>query len=36
MAPGLLERKLLRARNGLAYVAGSNRPAVGQTPRDLV
>src|ERR1700748_2640882 len=36
MAPGLLERQYLRARNGLAYVAGSNRPLMAQSPRDLV
>jgi hypothetical protein len=34
MAPGLLERQFLRARNGLAYLAGSNRPVMAQTPRD--
>lgn len=34
--PGLLERQMLRARNGLACLAGANRPAVAQTPRDLV
>src|SRR5581483_8915106 len=36
MTPGLLERKILRTRNGLAYLAGANRPAMAQTPRDLV
>jgi polyhydroxyalkanoate synthase len=36
MAPSLLERQVLRARNGLAYLAGTNTPAVAQTPRDLV
>jgi polyhydroxyalkanoate synthase subunit PhaC len=36
MAPTLLERQFLRARNGLAYLAGANRPVVGQTPRDLI
>jgi polyhydroxyalkanoate synthase subunit PhaC len=36
MAPGLLERQFLRTRNGLAYLAGSNRPVVAQTPRDEV
>jgi poly[(R)-3-hydroxyalkanoate] polymerase subunit PhaC len=35
-APTLLERQVLRARNGLAYLAGANRPVMGQTPRDLV
>jgi polyhydroxyalkanoate synthase len=36
MAPTLLERQVLRARNGLAYLAGANRPVMAQTPRDLV
>ena len=36
MAPGLLERQFLRTRNGLAYLAGSNRPVVAQTPRDEI
>ncbi len=36
MAPGLLERQILRAQNGFAYLTGSNRPAMGQSPRDLV
>ena len=36
MAPSLLERQLLRIRNGVPYYAGLNRAAVGQTPRDLV
>jgi polyhydroxyalkanoate synthase len=36
MAPSLLERQLLRTRNGLAYVAGRKRPRVAQTPKDLV
>jgi polyhydroxyalkanoate synthase subunit PhaC len=36
MAPGLLERQMLRARNGLAYMMGSNRPVVAQSPRDLI
>jgi poly[(R)-3-hydroxyalkanoate] polymerase subunit PhaC len=35
-SPGLLERQVLRTRNGLAYLAGANRPAMAQTPRDLV
>jgi polyhydroxyalkanoate synthase len=34
--PTLLERQFLRARNGLAYMAGANRPEMAQTPRDLV
>jgi poly[(R)-3-hydroxyalkanoate] polymerase subunit PhaC len=36
MASSLLERQILRTRNGLAYVAGAKRPAMGQTPRDLI
>jgi poly[(R)-3-hydroxyalkanoate] polymerase subunit PhaC len=36
MAPTLLERQFLRTRNGLAYLTGANRPAMGQTPRDLI
>ncbi|MBV8217644.1 MAG: alpha/beta fold hydrolase [Solirubrobacterales bacterium] len=36
MAPGLLERQFLRTRNGLAYLAGSNRPVMAQTPRDEI
>lgn len=36
MAPNLLERQILRGRNGLAYVTGSNRPVMGRSPRDLV
>jgi polyhydroxyalkanoate synthase len=36
MTPGLLERQILRTRNGLAYMTGANRPAMGQTPRDLI
>jgi polyhydroxyalkanoate synthase len=36
MAPNVLERQLLRARNGLAYVAGTAQPRVAATPRDLV
>jgi polyhydroxyalkanoate synthase len=35
-SPTLLERQGLRARNGLAYLAGANRPVMAQTPRDLV
>ena len=36
MAPTLFERQILRTRNGLAYLAGVNRPLMGQTPRDVV
>jgi polyhydroxyalkanoate synthase len=36
MAPNLLERQVLRARNGLAYLAGAKEPRVARTPRDLV
>ena len=36
MAPTLFERQILRTRNGLAHLAGANRPVMGQTPRDLV
>ncbi len=36
MPPGLLERQVLRTRNGLAYLTGSNRPVMGQSTRDLV
>jgi poly[(R)-3-hydroxyalkanoate] polymerase subunit PhaC len=36
MAPNLLERQVLRTRNGLAHLAGLTRPEVAQTPRDLV
>ncbi len=36
MAPGVLERQILRTRNGLAYLTGASHPAMGQTPRDLV
>ncbi len=36
MAPTLLERQFLRTRNGLAYLAGANRPVMGQSPRDLI
>ena len=31
-----VSRELRRSRNALAYVSGAMRPAVGQTPRDLV
>jgi polyhydroxyalkanoate synthase len=34
--PSLLERQVLRARNGLAYLAGTNRPQIAQTPKDVV
>jgi polyhydroxyalkanoate synthase len=36
MAPSLLQRQLLRIRNGVPYYAGLNRAGVGQTPRDLI
>ncbi|MBV9311246.1 MAG: alpha/beta fold hydrolase [Solirubrobacterales bacterium] len=36
MAPSLLERQILRARNGLDYITGANRPRTGQSPRDLM
>ena len=36
MSPSLLERQLLRVRNGLTYYTGLNRPPLSQTPRDLV
>jgi len=36
MTPSLLERQVLRTRNGLAQLAGRNEPVVAQTPRDLV
>ena len=36
MAPSLVKRQLLRARNGLAHLAGIDKPEVAQTPRDLV
>jgi polyhydroxyalkanoate synthase subunit PhaC len=31
-----VERSLLRARNGIRYVRGSNRPQLGVTPKDTV
>jgi polyhydroxyalkanoate synthase subunit PhaC len=31
-----VERSYLRARNGLRYVRGANRPRLGTTPRDVV
>jgi polyhydroxyalkanoate synthase subunit PhaC len=34
--PSLIERQVLRARNGLAYLAGTNRPLIAQTPKDIV
>ena len=34
--PSLLERQLLRIRNGLGYYAGLHRPPLAPTPRDLV
>jgi polyhydroxyalkanoate synthase subunit PhaC len=34
--PNLVQRQLLRTRNGLAYLAGVRTPEVAQTPRDLV
>ncbi len=34
--PGLIERQVLRTRNGLAYLAGFKNPVMGQSPRDLV
>jgi polyhydroxyalkanoate synthase len=34
--PSLLERQLLRVRNGLGYYAGLVRPPLAPTPRDLV
>lgn len=36
MAPSLLERQLLRTRNGARYYAGLTRAPLAQTPRDLV
>ena len=36
MAPTLLERQILRTRNGLAYLTGANRPVMAQTPRDVI
>ena len=34
--PSLIERQVLRARNGLAYLAGVSRPPIAQTPKDTV
>ena len=31
-----VERSYLRARNGLRYVRGSNRPKLGATPKDVI
>lgn len=31
-----VERSILRARNGVRYVRGTNRPKVGATPKDVV
>jgi polyhydroxyalkanoate synthase len=31
-----VERSLLRARNGIRYVRGNNRPKLGTTPKDIV
>jgi polyhydroxyalkanoate synthase len=31
-----LERSVLRARNGLRYIRGTNRPKLGTTPKDVV
>jgi polyhydroxyalkanoate synthase subunit PhaC len=36
MSPSLLERQVLRARNGIAYLAGRSRPPIAQTPKDTV
>jgi polyhydroxyalkanoate synthase len=36
MTPGVVERQVRRVRNGVAYLAGTAHPPVGQTPRDLV
>ncbi|MFZ0042652.1 MAG: alpha/beta fold hydrolase [Solirubrobacteraceae bacterium] len=36
MAPSLIERQLLRIRNGVPYYAGLNRVQSAQTPKDLV
>jgi polyhydroxyalkanoate synthase subunit PhaC len=36
MSPSLIERQVLRARNGIAYLAGKNRPPIAQTPKDTV
>jgi polyhydroxyalkanoate synthase subunit PhaC len=34
--PSLIERQVLRARNGFAYLAGMSRPPIAQTPKDTV
>ena len=31
-----VERSILRARNGVRYVRGTQRPALGTTPKDVV
>src|ERR1700761_8003532 len=31
-----VERSMLRARNGIRYVRGSHRPALGVTPKDVI
>ena len=31
-----VERSILRARNGIRYVRGTHRPALGATPKDVV
>lgn len=31
-----VERSALRARNGIKYVGGLDRPQVGQSPKDVV
>ena len=36
MTPSLIERQVLRARNGLAYLAGLNRPPIARAPKDVV
>jgi polyhydroxyalkanoate synthase len=36
VSPNLFERQTLRARNGLAYLAGTSEPRIATTPRDLV
>jgi polyhydroxyalkanoate synthase subunit PhaC len=34
--PNLVQRQLLRTRNGLAHLAGVRKPEVARTPKDLV
>jgi polyhydroxyalkanoate synthase subunit PhaC len=36
MTPNLVERQVLRTRNGLQYLAGTLEPRIARTPRDLV